>query len=225
MHRFPLCAMALLIATLLSPGCSQPAEISLIQPFAPTGQRILELTTETAYEIDRGGFRHVIATFPRPHDPDGPRDFVLYMEIQTDRLGAAPLPIPGWLKVLFPAQADSPHGARCDAESGEGGLRGFLVQRVGRLAGRTQFTSGFVVKDRNLTARDPRGLFLNVTCEDGTRITGRILPRSSGSEMAALLRRHAADIAALRDNRDDSPTDAIFTADAQAAPTPLRRGM
>lgn len=229
MHQIPLCAVALVMATLLSPGCSNPAQVSLLQPFAPAGQQILDLSTETAYEEERDGHRHVIAAFPRPHDPTGPRDFVLYMEIRTDRLGQGPAPLPDWLKFLLPGRADLPYGARCvppDNERGEvSGLRGFLVQRVGRLAGRTEFVEGRVTRDRRWNDRDARGLMLDVRCHDGTRITGRIRPRPGGAEMAALLRRHAADIAALRDDRDTEATGAVFTADAQAAPTPPRRGM
>jgi hypothetical protein len=152
-------------------GCGPRAEIVLQQPFAPPTQRHLRLDANQAYHAASGG-RHVcMLTFPLPGAEVGPRAYVLYVSLPA---GAG----------HFAIETGDPHAAR-----------GFLIQEIGSLAGRTDFVGGSIDLKTKWGAPAVRLLSLDVRCQDGTKITGQALAQRDPARIAALEREFASDVA------------------------------
>lgn len=157
-------------------GCSRSrsSSVTLLQPQAPPAQRILKLEGESAFSRRDGHTRTLLLTFPAPGaGRDGSRDFVIFA-VMPDRAGVVH---------VGPLADDSIAG-------------GFLIQAVGKRAGKAAFASGSIRTARDAKSLGREFLELDVRCDDGTRITGRIFPREAPHEILAFERRQAADVAA-----------------------------
>lgn len=131
--------------------------------------------------------RRCFVTFALPGSKSGPRAFVLY--------------------VAAPADADVSRVRPADATA----ARGFLIQEVGDLAGRTDFVAGTIEWTRSWLTRKPR-MRLDVRCDDGTEIRGTLSVRPDDAALRTLTHEFAADIRALRASEtttvsDTSPTN------------------
>ncbi len=167
---FLLLAGAALIS---STGCARKGEILLRQPFAPPSQQNVRLVTDWAYHAVNGDRQTCLLAFSLPGALRGPRAYVIYLNA-PDQAGQVTV------------TRDEPDAAR-----------GFLVQEIGALAGRTDFVEG-TVRCRNVwPARGWRQLDLDIGCEDGTQISGRAMVQSVPTEVQAFERQYAADISRL----------------------------
>lgn len=164
-------------------GCAPKAEVVLHQPFAPPSQQELKLASNWAFEAAAGGRRIWLLAFPLPSSPDGPRDFHLYLSTpDVDR---------GFLGQDFVVD-----------QSSSSGVRGFFIQEVGQLRGKTQVAAGQVRVSRSWLDWHRRLLEVNLACNDGTKIIGRALADPLASEIAAFERRYSGDVAALAPPED-----------------------
>lgn len=177
-----MAATAVLAATgLLAAGCAEPGRIIVDQPFAPPSQKRLVLEPAGAWYSTQGVRQACVLTFNLPRARNGPRAFVLYL-------------------------SGPPGGGEVgSAEERAATVRGFLVQEVGQLAGRTVFTGGRAEIAPVSLAPELRDLRLDVRCDDGSHVTGtaRLLP--SPADVKAIERQFAADVARLTEG---APTEA-----------------
>jgi hypothetical protein len=169
--RTPLMTLLVLGSALL--GCSRRAEVTLRQPFAPPSQQELKLESRWAFTAVSDGRRVCLLDFPLPDTEDGPRDFHIYLTL--------------------PDVDDEQTVAADDAD----GPRGFLIQEVGRLRGKTEFAAGTVRCRRVFLQSRTRRLDLDVRCSDGASITGKAIIRIDGRELRHFEREFAADIKSL----------------------------
>jgi hypothetical protein len=160
-------------------GCADRAEVYLHQDFAPSSQQHVHLSGDWAYRAGATGRERCLLAFPLPGSTAGPRDFVIYMTL-PDRLGKL---------AVDPADPDA--------------VRGFLVQCVGALAGRTGFSSGVVKVKRPWWARTRRTLDVDIRCEDGTVIQGKATLRIAPGELASFEQSYAADIELLLEEGEE----------------------
>ena len=117
--------------------------------------------------------RHCLLAFPLPGASAGPRDFLLYISTPADK---------GDFSV--------------DREDARG-VRGFLIQEVGELKGKTTIVSG-QIRARSVWLKPHlHRLDLRLSCEDGTTIRGRAIVRDNREELRNFKHRHAADILLL----------------------------
>lgn len=154
-------------------GCAAPSSVVLHQPFAPRAQQTLELAAARAYYSCTCGQQTVAMTFPLPGARDGPRAFVLYL-LAPDAGGALP---------VDPTSAD--------------GVRGFLIQEVGALAGRSDVQQGSVTVGRDWLSQSRRTIRIDLQCEDGTVITGTAQVQANPNEIRALESEFAGDVTVL----------------------------
>jgi hypothetical protein len=192
------CPTILLVGLLLAlPGCApnaqimlhQPfaprAEIVLRQPFAPPSQQELKLASNSAFDTVADDRRIWLLAFPLPSQPDGPRDFHVYLS--------------------------TPDGVDDFAadQGSQTAVRGFLIQEVGQLRGKTVVTGGRVRVSKPWY--DPRRcvLDLNLACSDGTVIIGHARAEPVASEISAFERRYSGDVLALtaQENARDLAAD------------------
>ena len=164
-------------------GCSRRAQVVLHQPFAPPSQQEIELESRWAFSAAAHGHRRCLLELPLPQNEDGPRDFRLYLTF-----------------------ADV-SGVRSVAPDKPDGARGFLIQEVGRLSGRTEFTKGTIRFRRVLLQSRLRRLDLNLRCADGATITGKAYVETDDRELRRFEREFAADVNAL--HPDEVPPDVL----------------
>jgi hypothetical protein len=184
----------LLTATLMCPacGCARRAEVVLRQPFAPPSQQNLKLIGDWASHTAEGGRQTCLLAFPLPRAQVGTRAWVLYISA-PDGLGTRTV------------ERDA-----AGTETGGNTVRGFLIQEVGDLAGRTDFAAGTVRFRGVWLAPHRRMVELDLRCEDGTEIRGRALLDDAASEVHAFERQYAADIGLLW-ARDTQPVSGAPT--------------
>ncbi len=154
-------------------GCQRQADVTIHQRFAPRAQQELKLIGDEAYVLTSGDEQTCLLTSSLPNALRGPRAFVLYFRGPN---------VSGRV-LIDPNQSVA--------------VRGFLVQEVGALAGRTDFATGSVTY-RDVPFRPGwRELVLDVRCEDGSEIRGKLVAESGPAEVRAYERRHAPDVATL----------------------------
>lgn len=151
-------------------GCGPRAEVALHQPFAPPSQQRLKLAGDRAFFATEADRQVCALTFALPGAADGPRAFVVYL-CAPDARGRLPV-----------------------APFEPGACSGFLVQEVGSLAGRSDFLQGTVSCRNVWLAPNLRRLDLDVRCEDGVHITGRVVARRDPGRVQALEREFAGDV-------------------------------
>ncbi|MFQ5805818.1 MAG: hypothetical protein ACE5I3_05140 [Phycisphaerae bacterium] len=132
--------------------------------------------------------------FPLPGETAGPRDFHIYVML-PDAEGEL---------VVAP---DDPAGAR-----------GFLIQEVGRLRGKTEFTAGTLRCRRVFLQPRLRRLDLNVQCADGATIAGTAYVEISERELRKFEREFAADINHLRPDEAQPDEEGATTAPRNVPP-------
>ena len=193
--RVPLSASLLAGAALvLFAGCSHRAEIALIQPDAPPSQQHIEVDSEAAYYAPEGQWQRCMLTFPLPGTHRGPRAFIVYIWA-PDGLGESAVnPLDG------------------------GGVRGFLIQEIGRRAGRTDFVSGTVTFKKVWLRPRQRKVELDVVCEDGTTIQGEAVVVEATTMLQTLEREFAADVASV--TLSDMPRETSRRTGARGSQTP-----
>lgn len=162
-----------LLACWAPTGCAPRAELRLLQPNAPPAQRDLSLASDWAYYLDEGGRRFILLAFPLPGARDGPRDFLVYLSTPEG-------------EGEFAVHTDDPAVAR-----------GFLIQVVGQLKGKTLFESGPVHVRHRPFDRARRELTLELRCADGTQLTGRAMIEPEPRELRAFQHRFAGDVQRL----------------------------
>ncbi len=172
--------MTLLLLLLGAGGCARGARVELRQPFAPPAQQRIVLKSDWVCRDDAGRW---LLEFPLPAAHEGPRDFHIFL-MNVPARGAAPV--------------------RLDQA---GAVRGMLIQDVGKLRGKTVFTAGRVRMRRPWWQRSPR-LELDVTCDDGTSITGWAHPTSDPRALERFARKHATDVALLKSEAGEPTEDA-----------------
>ncbi len=177
--------MVLLAGTAI--GCSRHAEIVLHQPFAPPSQQNITLKSRWAFSSADSQHRGYLLEFPLPGGNEGPRDFHIYMTA-SDLEGE---------RTIVPEDPDAP--------------RGFLIQDVGRLRGKTEFTAGTIRCRRLLLRPRLRRLDLDVRCADGTSISGKAYVEIDARELGRFEHEFAADINELRPGEGESDEPAETT--------------
>jgi hypothetical protein len=177
-HR--VIGLGLLLLTLSLPGCARKNEVVLHQPLAPPSQQTLKLAGDWAFHAGDGQRDAYALAFPLPGSIGGPRAFVIYISV-PDR---------GNLQV-DPLAPD--------------GVKGFFVQELGALSGRSDFVSGSLRSRPVLFAPRFRRLDLNIRCDDGTEITGQAVVEEVPRQVWAFEREFAADIASLSAAITQSP--------------------
>jgi len=164
-------------------GCGGKADIVLHQPFAPPTQQDMRLVSDRAF-CRRGPAEETCAlTFGLPGHKGGVRAFVLYVTGPSD---------------LKPPRV---------ASDEQGAVRGFLIQEVGNLAGRTDFVAGEVRCRKLFLRKRLWQLDFDVRCEDGTRITGRARVGEDPRAVRAIERAFAADISSLASRTAEPSTE------------------
>jgi hypothetical protein len=178
------------VLPLLLAGCGPRTEIVLRQPFAPPAQQILRLATDHGYRAVVDDRQTCVFTFPLPGAAAGPRAFIIYISApdKPDTLPVAP---------------ENPEG-----------VRGFLIQEIGALAGRSDFVGGTLRCRSVFLAPRLRRLDLDLRTADGAEIVGRATIGEAPREVLALEREFAGDVAQLA-----PPTSQPAEQDAEAPPT------
>ncbi len=163
-------APAMLAAALA--GCGPHNELVLDHAFAPPSQQHMTLASDWGYTDQKGERRRCLLAFPLPgsHAPDGPRDFLVYLNLPAD-------------KGEFEIDPNTP-----------GGAHGFLIQKKGELAGITYFSSGTVRVKSVWFRSEIKKIEIDVVCEDSSAIHGSATVRAAPSELTAFERRYAADL-------------------------------
>lgn len=164
--------LGVLLAAVPLAGCARQAGIVLQQPMAPPSQQSLKLTSDWAYRAVDELHSALALTFPLPGAAGGPRAFVLYVSAPDGR------------QVAFDPQA--PDGAR-----------GFLIQELGALAGRSDFVAGTLRVRPVLFSPRLHRVDLNVRCDDGTEISGTAIVEDVPRQVQIFEREFAADVARL----------------------------
>ena len=159
------------VLPLLFAGCAPNVELVLRQPFAPPAQQNLRLTSDRGYHAVADDRRACVFTFPLPGAVDGPRAFVMYLSAPKE-LGVLPV---------------APEGPR--------GVRGFLIQELGALAGRSDLVGGTVRYRKVFLAPRLLRLDLHVRTDDGAEIVGRAMVEEAPRAILVFEREFAADVA------------------------------
>ena len=189
------------LTLLLISGCASPQRLVLEQPFAPAAQRVLELEPRSATIAEIGGRCVCAADFPLPGSKDGPVAFTIYVE-SAAKTGA---------KALDDA-------------------RGFLIQHVGALAGKSEVVAGAANCSARLLDSATEAVALDVRFADGARLSGDLIARRDEPTVRMLQRRYRPDIAALQRSTSAVAAAAESTeqaveerpADSGPPPTPPR---
>ncbi len=162
-------------------GCAPRCELTLHQPAAPASQQNVRLTSECASEAIDGRWQTTLLSLPLPGAAYGPRAFGLYVRSPS---GASSVVV----------DSTSPQGAR-----------GFFVQEVGALAGRSDLVAGTLQWREVPWSGGQREIELDVQCEDGTRIRGRAVLQSDPAQVRAFERQYSGDIATLTSHATTAP--------------------
>jgi hypothetical protein len=190
-RRWPAAGVLALLSGCLLGGCSRRADVVLHQPFAPPSQQHLRLEGGWAFAATGIEGCRCLLDFPLPGAADGPRDFHIYMV----------LPVAEGELVVAPDRPD--------------GVRGFLIQEVGQLGGKTELASGTIQWRPVFLQPRLRRLDLDVHCADGTSIVGGAHVQIDERGLRKFEREFATDIRNLRSN--EAPAE-------RAAETAPRRG-
>jgi len=190
--------VALGFLALLS-GCTRKAEFTLRQPFAPPAQQNLKLLSDSSFCALEGERATYAFSFPLPGSEAGPRAFVVYL--------TAP-----------------PRPAKVAADPADPlGVRGFLIQEVGALAGRCDFVHGTLEVRSVPMAPRFRRLSLRLQTEDGAELVGHAVVENLPRAVQTMEREFPADVASVLptqpEEEPEGPAESV-AADSPAEPTP-----
>ena len=148
-----MCRLTLLsiigILSGLAAGCAPRAGIVVVQPNLTGSQRELHLTSNETHwaEGEQGG--RVLIEFPLPGARTGKATYLLYLRL--------------------------PRAVESKKKDHDVKPCGFFIQTRGEYAGLTDLATGTLsIRKRN---RQSCQLELNVTCDDGTRIEGKLMAK------------------------------------------------
>jgi len=187
-------------------GCAVPAEVRLFQPQLVGRQKEIHLTTEqvcwAASETKEGQDR-VLAEFPLPMARTGRPMYLLYLRVPAGKKKAAARATLSSQPASHPAAATQPEQEALPR------VQGFLIQTHGEFAGLATVAGGTVVVSGTSQAKNAkRDLQLNLTCEDGSRIIGRLRARRDDYHVRHFeTRRRPLDVEALTAGNTDATTD------------------
>ncbi len=185
--------VALAFLTLLT-GCARKAEFTLRQPFAPPAQRNLKLLSDSSFYAVADDRATYAFSFPLPGSEAGPRAFVVYLSAPTRP----------------PKVAADPADPL--------GVRGFLIQEVGALAGRCDFVRGTLEARTVPLAPRFRRLRLRLQTEDGAELAGQAVVEGLPRAVQTLEREFPADVASLLP--PEPPVESDEPVESAAADTP-----
>lgn len=172
-----------LLATLLTIGAGCVSDrIHLSQPFAPPSQMEMELAVSGAAYDDSGSRRHILLECPLPGAQRGFAAFQVFLDVPRDTPETR----------IDPAEPAA--------------ARGFFIQEVGRLRGKSVFTSGTIRTGRVWFKRDSIRIELDLGDAFGMRLTGRARLRADALRLQQYRLRRAADISLLSPNATSEPT-------------------
>ncbi len=164
-------------------GCGPAAELQLVQPQLAGRQQSVQLHSDRAYWSPGGQVDRVLIELPLPGASTGRPTFLLYLRIPAGVVE------PAFCTVTAPATtgvqngsdtkpADAPPGSRSSIAGGKNAARGFFIQTRGDYAGLALITGGTIgVRGESTAAKAVRELRLELVCEDGSRIAGRLTAR------------------------------------------------
>lgn len=183
------------VLLLLLAGCGPRVELVLRQPFAPPAQQTLRLASDRGYHAVAGDRQTCVFTFPLPGAMDGPRAFAIYLTAPAK---------PGVLPVA-PESAD--------------GVRGFLIQELGALAGRSDFVGGTLRCRSVFLAPRLLRLDIDLRTNDGAEIVGHATIEEASRAVLAFEREFAGDVAQFAPPTSQ-PTEEPAEAPPTLSPTP-----
>ena len=157
-------------------GCAAPADMGLVQPQLNGRQREVHLTSEQVFWAGGEGQERVLAEFPLPMARSGRPTYLLYLRWPADQ------------KKLVADREPLPR------------IRGFLIQTRGEYAGLALVVSGTVeVRGSSGAGAASRQLRINLKCEDGSRVTGRLQARRDDWRLRQFeTQRRPADVRAIQ---------------------------
>lgn len=166
---------ALLLAAMA--GCGPAAEVRLVQPQLTGWQREIQLQTDQSHWA-RGGTEdteRVLAEFPLPGARTGRPTYLLYLRLPA-----------GEKRVGFDPKS-APRG------------QGFFIQTRGEYAGLARLTGGTAeIRGASRSQHAVRQLRLDLTCEDGSRLSGKLSATRDEYVVSRFeARRRPADVQAL----------------------------
>ncbi len=156
-------------------GCEPSSRVRLDQPHLEGWQREMNLRSDAVTWAAGGDMERVLAEFPLPGAATGKPMYLLYLRLPA---GVEELDV-------TPGQAAA--------------ARGFFIQMRGQLAGLAMLTNGHVEVTGESQSRDAiRKLTLDLTCEDGSRLTGELRARRDDWHVQQFeTRRRPADVHTL----------------------------
>ncbi|RMF81928.1 MAG: hypothetical protein D6744_06585 [Planctomycetota bacterium] len=179
--RANLTPLLLALPAVFSAGCAAD-RIHLSQPFAPPSQMEMDLAVSGAAYDDTGARRHILLECPLPGAQTGFAAFQVFLDVPRDTPEAR-------IDPTDPAAA-----------------RGFFIQEVGRLRGKSIFTSGAIRTGRIWFRRDILRIELDLSDAFGMRLIGRARLRPDALRLQQYRMRRTADIALLSPNATSRPT-------------------
>ena len=171
------------VLALSSAGCGPPADVLLFQPKLPQRQKYIHIQSEETYWTNDAGSLRILAEFPLPGATTGKPTYLLYLRLPHNQIEQE------------------------NAGEGQSTVRGFLIQTRGKYSGLASIIGGKVtVKGKSQASNATRRLTIDLHCEDGTQITGRLRAGRNDWHMKQFeTRRRPADVRALADQPATTP--------------------
>lgn len=166
--------VSLAAASAAGAGCATERRVLLTQEFAPAAQKVLYLDEPRAFFAEQDASRTLAASFPLPGSSAGPTAYVL--------LARGPAGVDEWT-------------------IGADGARGFLIQELGTLRGKSMLASGTIRFSSALFKPGWRDVDVALRCVDGAELNGDFNAQRSAPDTAAVARRYRADAELL----DETP--------------------
>ena len=172
--------LAFALVWLLGSGCAAPRPaIEFTQPFAPPSQKSLLLDPRSVSIAEIEGRGCVLVALPLPGAKDGPTAYRLFVSAPS-LIGEHPV-------------TATPDGAR-----------GFLIQSIGALAGKSPIASGMVRFSTPWLSKGGTRFEFDLRCEDDATIKGATFANSDAAAIRRFIQEYSGDVAALR--TDSTPT-------------------
>jgi hypothetical protein len=185
----------------LPTGCGPATNLQLVQPQLAGRQQSVQLHSDRAFWSPGGPVDRALIEFPLPGASTGRPTFLLYLRLPV---GTAD---PWVCTATAPADPASGHGAASKPDAGPATrrpsnahagpmARGFFIQTRGDFAGLALITGGTIrINGRSNAPQATRELQIELTCEDGSRITGRAVARRDDWYVKKFeTREHPADV-------------------------------
>ncbi|UCD28549.1 MAG: hypothetical protein JSV03_15945, partial [Planctomycetota bacterium] len=168
----------------MSIGCGPRGDIHLTQPYLPEWQRDVHLQSEQVYWAAGKYVERILAEFPLPGATTGKPNYLFYLR--------------------FPVGEKKPMVAARKWPT----MCGFIIQIRGEYAGLASITGGkAVIRGTSQATNATRQLNIELNCEDGSKIVGRLRAKRDDWYVTKFEnRRRPADVQALI-NKSPKPVD------------------